>query len=250
MIQSHANVFDREFVLATQITYPPTSGSTPTSNTNNTYTEPKSGTNILSFDNSGTLLASRTENMPTTLWIWDVSTRILRAVLIFHSSIAKATWHPTVDELILVRCEGDESRSLIHLWDPSWTSPRIVNFAPQLVGGKVIGKTIARWMAAESCPPVMFISDSQDCILASLAESNYDSDQTENLPWKDANIRGMDIYGQQEESPLSLVPANEKLGRMDVDEESFTAMSGGSEEVDDTFRFKKFVPAPNESSWT
>ena len=95
------------------------------------------------FDNSGTLLATRVENMPSTIWIWDIRTKILRAVMIFHAPVAKVTWHPSIDELILVRCEGNESKALIHLWDPTWESPKILDFAAQLPGGKTIGRRLA-----------------------------------------------------------------------------------------------------------
>lgn len=115
----------------------------------------------------------------------------------------------------------------------------IIDFASQIPGCKVIGKTVGRWLNTESGSPAIFFSDSQDCILASIA------DDEEELPWQDAEVRGFDIYGQQEESPLSLVAADEKrpYGRvgMLMEDEDMTRMSGGSSEVDDTFRFRKFI---------
>ncbi|KAG0646725.1 WD repeat-containing [Hyphodiscus hymeniophilus] len=204
---------------------------------------------MMSFDSSSTLLATRTESMPTAIWIWDIGTRILRAVMIFHAPIAKATWHPNIDELLLIRCEGEESKGLVHLWDPSWESPKIIDFAAQIPGGKVIGKTVGRWMNAESGSPVIFFSDSQDCILASIGDNG------EELPWQAAEARGFDIYGQQEESPLSLVSAGEKrtYGRVDMlmEDQDVTGMNGGSSEVDDTFRFRKFIePRSSPRTWT
>jgi hypothetical protein len=194
----------------------------------------------MTFDNSGTLLATRTENMPTTLWIWDIGTRILCAVMILHAPIARITWHPTIDELLMIRCEGEETRGLVHLWDPSWEKPKVIDFAVQIPGGKVLGKTIARWLNVESEHPAMLFSDTQDCILASVSETD-DGD----VPWQDADIRGFDIYGQRE-SPLNLVPADEKRHRGKtieslIEDEGITRMSGGSDEVEDTFRFRKFV---------
>ncbi|PMD66819.1 uncharacterized protein K444DRAFT_624293 [Hyaloscypha bicolor E] len=234
--------FSREFVAATQAICPPTSGSSPPTNA-----EPKTGTNFTSFDTSGSLLATRMENMPTTIWIWDLGTRVLRAVMILHAPIAKATWHPTIDELLMIRCEGEESRGLVHLWDPSWSTPKIVDFAAQIPGGKVIGKTIGRWLNAQSGSPAIFFSDSQDCILASIPGS-----EDEEAPWQDAEVRGFDIYGQQEESPLNLVPADGKRIYSRVSElmdDGLTGMSGGTDEVEDTFRFRKFIePDPWSSS--
>ena len=226
----------REFVPATQTIYLPTSEVSAT-------VEIKSGTNILSFDSSGTLLATRTENMPTVIWIWDTTTRVLRSVMILHSPIAKVTWHPSIDEILLIRCEGDDGRSLAHLWDSSWPGPRIIEFAKQMAGGKTIGKTVIRWLNFESPAPAVYFSDSQDCILASLPDVPDVGEKDATLPWIDAVARGFDIYGQHEESPLSLVPAKERYGRVRMDEmdEGSTRMSGGTDEVDDTFRFKRFI---------
>jgi hypothetical protein len=238
--------FVREFIKANQTTCPPTSGSSPINDSN-----AKTGTNMMLFDGSGTLLATKIENMPTALWIWDIGNRILRTVMILHAPIAKATWHPTIDELLMIRCEGEESRGLVHLWDPSWESPKIIDFAAQLAGGKVIGKTIARWLNAECPSPAIFFSDSQDCIMASISTPDSPTD----LPWKDAEVRAFDIYGQREESPLALVPADEKrpYGRVTMDalmdSDGRTRMSGGSDEVEDTFRFRKFLE-PEPYPWT
>jgi hypothetical protein len=184
--------------------------------------------------------------MPTTIWIWDLGTRILRAVLILHAPIAKATWHPTINELLMIRCEGDESRGLVHLWDPSWSAPKLIDFAARIPGGKVIGKTIGRWLNSPSASPAIFFSDSQDCILAAIPGSEEDE-----VPWQAAEVRGFDIYGQQEESPLNLVPAGEKRIYSRVSElldDGMTGMSGGTDEVEDTFRFRKFVE-PGTNQW-
>lgn len=243
IVPSPQGGFEREFTAASQTICPPTSGATPASNN-----DPKTGTNLLSFDNSGTLLVTRTENMPTTIWIWDISTRILRAVMIFHAPIARATWHPSMTELLMIRCEGDETRGLVYLWDPSWETPKAIDFAREIPGNKVLGKTVVRWLNVASEQAALLFSDSQDCILASV------SDCDEEVPWCEAGLRGFDIYGQREESPLNLVPADEKGGRVTVeslmdDSEGLTGMSGGSEEVDDTFRFRKFV-GPDDGDWT
>jgi len=111
----------------------------------------------------------------------------------------------------------------------------------------VIGKTIGRWLNAQSGSSAIFFSDSQDCILASIPGS-----EDEEVPWQDAEVRGFDIYGQQEESPLNLVPADEKRTHSRVSElmdDGMTGMSGGTDEVEDTFRFRKFIePDPWSSS--
>lgn len=105
-----------------------------------------------------------------------------------------------------------------------------------------MGKSVARWLVFNATTPAVFFSDTQDCILAVLGDGGE-----EDLPWQDAVARGVDIYGEQEESPLNLVAADEKQqwrrGTMDalMNEPTMTRMSGDSDEVDDTFRFRKFV---------
>lgn len=143
----------------------------------------------------------------------------------------------------MIRCEGDEARGLVHLWDPSWESPKIIDFAKQIPGGKLLGKTIVRWLNVESDHPAIFFSDSQDCLLAALSE-----EQDGDVPWQNAEVRSFDIYGQREESPLNLVPANEKHthGKVSIadlmeNDDGMMGMSGESDEVDDTFQFRKFV---------
>ncbi|KAH7361045.1 hypothetical protein BKA65DRAFT_604274 [Rhexocercosporidium sp. MPI-PUGE-AT-0058] len=213
--------FIREFVLGTQTICPPTSAAPTTNNT-----DPKTGTNFM------------IENLPTTIWIWDIGTRILRA----------ATWHPSINEILMIRCEGDESRGLVHIWEPSWDRPRILDFQTQIPGGKLLGKTICRWLNSDSPSPAIFFSDSQDCMLASLPETD-----DEDVPWQEADLQGSEAYGQREESPLNLIPAKGKKSRVTIEDlledEGMTGMSGGSDEVEDTFRFRKFVEPAEDKPW-
>ncbi|TAQ89753.1 hypothetical protein B7494_g1929 [Chlorociboria aeruginascens] len=229
--------FIRQFIQASTTTCPPMSKASQTGD------NVKSGTNIMIFDKSSTLLASRVEDMPTTIWIWDIAAGVLRTVLLFHAPVAKITWHPVVNELLMIRCEGEESKGIAQLWNPSWEKPKIIDFASQIPGNKIIGKSIVRWLNVESLSPALFFSDSHDCILASVSAAE-DGD----VPWQDYVARGFDIYGQREESPLNLVAADEGENREEV--HGLSDGAGGwrisdevdtDDEIDDTFRFRKFV---------
>ncbi|KAL5354427.1 hypothetical protein ACLOAV_000516 [Pseudogymnoascus australis] len=224
---------DRSYNLQTQVTCPPTSASsTPAP-------EAKSGIVSLSIDASGTLVASRCENLPTTVFIWDSSSKILKAVLIQHSPIAKVTWHPTINEVLVIRCEGDESKGVAYVWEPSWEEPKIVNFGTQLPEGKIMGKAVIRWLrASDSGHPALFFSDTHDCILASISEAGATD---VDLPWKDAEEKAVDIYGQLEESPLVLVPAEKgkATARQIMDNEPTITTFGALDDMDDTFHFKR-----------
>jgi len=162
--------------------------------------------------------------------------------MVFHAPVAKATWHPTINEMLMIRCEGDEARGLMHLWDPSWETPQIIDFGAHIPGGRVIGRTIIRWLNSESPHPTIFFSDSQDYLLASLSAIE-DGD----LHWQETDSNGVSIYGEREESPLVLMPATQKRQFRKVvveeptEEFNFSEMSGGSDEMDDTFHFKRAV---------
>lgn len=224
----------RSYHLQTQVTCPPTSASSTSS------PEAKSGIVSLAIDASGTLVASRCENLPTTVFIWDSSSKILKAVLIQHSPIAKVTWHPTINEVLVIRCEGDESKGAAYVWEPSWEEPKIVNFGTQLPEGKIMGKAVIRWLRTpDSGFPALLFSDTHDCILASISEAGATD---VDLPWKDAEEKAVDIYGQLEESPLVLVPAEK--GKVTVrqimdNEPTITTFGEAPDDMDDTFHFKR-----------
>ncbi|KAF7897550.1 hypothetical protein EAF00_005778 [Botryotinia globosa] len=227
--------FTREFVRGKQPTLPPEATAIPTA-------EPKTGANMMTFDISGTLLATKVEEMPSAVWVWDVGSRSLRALLIMHSPVARVTFHPSVNELLMVRCEGEENKGRIKMWDPSWDAPRIVNFGLQIPEGKIIGKSTIKWLNVASVSPSIFFSDSQDCILLSLSKL----EDAEMVPWHESEARGVDIYGQTQESPLNLVEGDGKrhFKRVNADDtadndNTYMDMSDGSEELDDTFHFRK-----------
>ncbi|KAF4124115.1 WD40 domain protein, partial [Geosmithia morbida] len=59
------------------------------------------GCSTMAFDASSNLLATKLDDSPTTLWIWDLSAGELRAVLLFYHPL-EFTWHPFIQELLLV----------------------------------------------------------------------------------------------------------------------------------------------------
>jgi hypothetical protein len=159
------------------------------------------------FDPSSTLVATRLDDSPGTVWIWDVQAAELRAVLLFHGNISSLSWHPSIRETLLIRCEGEKHNGAAFVWDPLSEGPQTVDFAQHLPG-KVVGKLRALWLAADaSNSPSLFLSDAQNYVLASLVELDQGSP-----PWGGQNDHGLASVARAtvlEESPLELVPAAE-----------------------------------------
>jgi hypothetical protein len=197
------------FVKATQAVSPPglSTSSMP---------EIRHGCNLAKFDSSSCLLASRLDDAPSTIWIWDVPTSELRAVLMYHANITKAEWHPSQPELLLVRCEGEGYSSHVFAWDPLSSGPRPIDFSRHLPNAKITGRTDATWLETITESAAIFFTDHAKYILVSLA----DVDETA-LPWE------------------SHTPTDFSISNNDLDDSNSTDLDEGITELDDTFHFKK-----------
>ncbi|KAL2201065.1 hypothetical protein P885DRAFT_73414 [Corynascus similis CBS 632.67] len=197
--------------------------------------EPISGCPWISFDRSATLVATRQDDSPSTVWIWDVKAAELRAVLLFHGNVASLSWHPRIPETLQIRCEGEQYNGLVFVWDPLSEGPRSLDFAQHLPGGKAGGSKLrAVWLdRGDSNPPTVFFSDAHHYMLASLG----DADQSPP-PWGDHASSGLSLLAdggrEREESPLDLVPAPETRPEFPVLEED-----GDYSELEDTFVYKR-----------
>ncbi|KAF5002615.1 hypothetical protein FGRMN_242 [Fusarium graminum] len=153
------------FLRANQMVSPPArlvDGKTPT--------DLKAGCSLLAFDASSTLLATRLDDTPTTLWIWDVTAAELRAVLMFHSAV-DFQWHPNTRELLLVTCQDDKYRGVSFVWDPLSEGPKPISLEAHLPNGRITGKTRTAWINGEPEFPVLLLSDAQNGVLVTYADS-------------------------------------------------------------------------------
>lgn len=166
----------------------------------------------MSFDPSSALLATKLEDAPSTLWIWDVAAAELRAVLIFHGNVSRVSWHPTIRETMLVVCDGDAYKALVFFWDPLSEGPEMCNFSDPLCNGSVQ----ADWLTVPNLEPgALFASDNRSYLLASLAEND-----DEPVPWS---------------------TDSEDLDAPDMTEHSMSAdfYDDEASQLDDTFCFKR-----------
>lgn len=197
------------FVRALQTIFPPngqTVGNIP----------PQSGCAIMVFDTSCALLATRLDDAPSTVWIWDTTTAELRAVLLFHGNISKISWHPTIRETLLIVCEGDSNNSLAFVWDPLSGGPKPLDFSGRLSNVKLQ----VHWLNLNGLEPgALFASDGRQYLLASLAVT-----EDETVPWL-----------CDSESSTLLNDNSPRIMPAHTDDE----YEEGASELDDTFCFKK-----------
>ncbi|KAI3337096.1 hypothetical protein HD806DRAFT_26826 [Xylariaceae sp. AK1471] len=217
-------LFVPTFIKATQAVSPPGLPS-------NMISDARSGCNLCKFDSSSCLLASRLEDAPSTIWIWDVPTSELRAVLMYHANVSKVEWHPLQPELLLVRCEGEGYSGLIFVWDPLSNGPSPIEFSRHLPRAKVTGRTDATWLKTITESAALFYTDHAECILASLADANTE----ETLPW--ANQAAVNLHVNID------WPTDYRISNDGPSDNSSTDIDEGISDLDDTFQFKK-PPVP------
>ncbi|KZL70817.1 WD40 domain-containing protein, partial [Colletotrichum tofieldiae] len=209
---------NHSFSRATQAVSAPT-------RTSNGSTDAKPARTLSLFDASSSLLATTLEDWPSTLWVWDLASSELRAVLIFHGNVSAFSWHPTQREVLMVTCDGDSYAGLVFVWDPLSDGPRTVDFGGQLPEAKVLGKPQVSWLDWTGDAAVLLLGDNRYHLMASLAES-----EETGAPWQDAQRGDLTMTTGRDETHLS-APALD-----DFDED----LSGlDMSEVDDTFSFKK-----------
>ena len=128
---------DRSYTIARQPALAPTSESLATGGTE------KSGISVLAFNEDASLLATRSDSLPSTIWIWSLTTAKLAAVLIHHESVKSIQWHPFVRDLLLVHCATADPT--VHVWRESWDLPQIFRIRNDELGAI----TSVGWLATE-----------------------------------------------------------------------------------------------------
>ncbi|KAI1393698.1 uncharacterized protein F4822DRAFT_424161 [Hypoxylon trugodes] len=213
------------FVKATQAVTPQWTGT-------NNFQESTSGCNLAKFDCSSSLLATRLEDAPGTIWIWDIPSSDLRAVLMYHANVTKLEWHPSQPEQLLVRCEGGNYASLVFAWDPLSHGPHSIDMAHRFPG-TVSGKTHATWLKATTESAAFFFTDNATCMVASLADSDG-----EILPWQDESAPPSPVSN---ESNIDMRPSRHASLSDFGDSIAIDVDDDYTGELDDTFEFRKFV---------
>lgn len=190
-----------------------------------------SGCSSALFDASSNLLATKLDEAPTTLWIWDLAAAELRAVLVFHSNV-DFQWHPTVRELLLITHPDETHRGPLFVWDPLSNGPRPVSLQDQIPNGKLVSKTRGTWLNIDNDAPALLLSDNAHYCLVSISDDDNhgpywqeDGEHSINTTVNDGLDQASMTKGQNSGQPW------------------LRGGSGGGEDdtslLDDTFSFKR-----------
>ncbi|ORY78250.1 hypothetical protein BCR37DRAFT_388968 [Protomyces lactucae-debilis] len=89
---------------------------------------PKTGVSLLLFSPDGRHLVTRSDAMPTTLWIWSLAEMIPLALLVQLNAVKTVRWHPDESGLLVFSCQATDktSNNSVYLWCCDWDTPRIV----------------------------------------------------------------------------------------------------------------------------
>jgi len=86
----------------------------PTVAVDDTKLQPKIGVGMASWSHDGRFLATRNDNTPQAIWVWDVESTGLRAVLVVKQAVRAMAWAP--QEHLLTAVAGDAN---VTFWSPS-----------------------------------------------------------------------------------------------------------------------------------
>ncbi|TQV94564.1 WD40 domain-containing protein [Cordyceps javanica] len=136
--------------------------------------EAKPGCSSLAFDASSTLLATKLDDAPCTIWIWDIAAAELRAVLVFHSVVTFA-WHKHLRELLLITSQDESRQGLSYLWDPLLQGPTPVVPEEFISVKNSVGAPIKAqisWINTDLDYPLALLSTAQQYRVLSLGEGD------------------------------------------------------------------------------
>ena len=183
----------------------------------------RAGTSVIMFDASSNLIAARLEDSPSTVWVWDLQSAELRAVLLFHSAV-DFIWHPHIRELLLITCLDEGHKSTCFIWDPLTEGPLPYDTDKLLPQSRPTSKYSIEWLPiAAEFGAALFFSNSQHFVLMALQEAG-----DEQPPWRTA-----------QQSPVSWLLGSDirSNGAME-DTRNVSGLLFDDSNVDDTFSFK------------
>ena len=233
----------RDYTRATHPVNPPNSASLAKPNTVSRH-----GVSVITVNTNNSLLATRSDTWPTTVWIWSLSTRRLITALIHHSPIKQIEWHPKIDDLLLIHCTIAEP--VVHVWKNSWDTPKA--FSLPFERAAAASRLVAAWLQAPASDDVVItmLSSSHDYATAhfNATDGSIVNPIASLLAEPEAAALSMGTGPEDmfdEGHSLDFSPVKISNGIVDLgggyEEEGGFGMTG--ESVDDTFHYRRNIKA-------
>ncbi|RVD87520.1 uncharacterized protein DFL_001750 [Arthrobotrys flagrans] len=104
---------------------------------------PKIGVSVISFCADGTLVATKDERMPNSVWIWSLESLTPLAILVQLSPVKAVRWHPSRGDLLAVVCGADPNSinttnmPSVYLWSRDWDYPKTIQVSRALLASNL-----------------------------------------------------------------------------------------------------------------
>ncbi|MCJ1467897.1 hypothetical protein MMC07_006522 [Pseudocyphellaria aurata] len=193
---------ERSYVMASPPTCPPAQSIDASfSNT---------GVAFIEYNIDGSLLATRDDTTPSTVWIWSPQSPSAVAILIHHSPVKKVWWHPSIVNLLLIQC--DLVDPVAHLWNAAWEAPKVI----KLPLDKLDGKIEAKWLFDEAIDlHMLMLGNAHNYVIGHISPDGELASLPDEIETTGAGPEDM------------------------FDEGNSLDLCKVSDEVDDTFRFRR-----------
>lgn len=221
------NAKNRQYALATKPSHPPPSSS---------FTSikiPKIGVSLIEFNADGSFFATRSDSMPSTVWIWSQESLAAVACLVHHAPIRGIQWHPNSHDMLLIHCAVDQA--VVHIWRASWSTPIILDARLDKSGGRME----ACWVStAPGEPPRLMINNANNYTVISLNQhgSILPEVPAEETICSEPDDR-FDEGNSMDLSPVK-VPHDDAGTKFPADFDSSDRW-GWAEDLDDTFHYRR-----------
>ncbi|KAI9730243.1 MAG: hypothetical protein M1834_006007 [Cirrosporium novae-zelandiae] len=227
----------RSYVAAPQPLCPPTAQSLSESDT-------KIGISLLAFNHNGSLLATRTDAMPTTLWIWSLKSLAPKAILVHHAPVRNISWHPKQPDLIMFQCANKDPA--VYHWNSKWEAPKITTVPLDKPGGRQEEKWIR---TGRHQRPLFLYGNARNFVIGQIQEEGkepifFGEPQKSPSPGRGSSMsnRSKPMNGTSSK-PQDITDAFDET--LDWIEGADSSGSGNIlSEVEDTFQFRKHIPVP------
>lgn len=142
-----------------------------------------SGISAIGFNMDGTLLSTKSDATPSTVWVWSLKTTKLAAVMIHHAPVKSFRWHSSVRDLLLIHCATSEPS--VHIWRESWDFPQILRPEANDLGGKLR----ASWLGKEGDVLRLVLSGTSKCAIGQMTV------QGQQIPWQEEHDDSNELSG-------------------------------------------------------